>query len=275
MSSRRLAGWTGVLALSALAACATTNPLEGDAGGPPPDDVDASKSSVDADPGAPDAAPRPDAGDPDASIPQPTPDAAPIDAALPPPPIDAAVAPDAPPCTPTTINLLTNAGFDTGPGAMWTEVQGTGGELILTGTALQNQPPHSPAYAVWFGGYDGAEEQLLQTITVPAGATNLHFKGQRWIKTAELGTTAFDKLSFEILPVSSTTPLESIGGSPTYTNATTTTTWTAFDLPLTGNYAGQTVRLRLHATTDDLTPPQSYPTSFLIDTLVLEATVCQ
>jgi hypothetical protein len=257
----RIADFTGALFLVALTACATTNPFEDD-GGVGPSGPDASKSSADADPADPDAASRPDAS-PDAP---------------PPPPIDAAVhlpdaavpRPDAATgCTPTTTNLLQNANFDTGPGAMWTEVGGAG-ELILAGTALQSHAAHSGTYAAWLGGYNSGDDQLTQTVTVPANATGLRFKGQRWVESAEVGSTVYDKLTFEILAATGETVLESIGGSPVFTNATTTTTWTAFDFPVTGNYAGQTVRLRLRALTDILNS-----SSFFIDTIALEATVCQ
>ncbi len=270
MSPYHRTGWIGVFALSALVACATTNPLENDGGHSTA--PDGSKSTVDADPMDPDAAPRPDAS-PDAAIPHPDPDAAvmPPDAAVPHPP-DAAVThpPDAAvPCTPTTTNLLVNASFDTGPGTMWAEVGGAG-EIILAGTNLQMHAAHSGTFAAWLGGYNSGDDQLTQTIIVPASATGLRFKGQRWIETLETDNGTYDKLTFEILGATGTNVLESIGGAPVFTNAAKTTTWTAFDFPVTGNYAGQTIRLRLRALTDFINA-----SSFFLDTIALEATVCQ
>jgi hypothetical protein len=274
----RLAGLSVIFAFTALVGCASTNPLDED-GGIPIDHPDAMKGMPDAEPGAPDAPGRPDAGPPDAMIPLPPdssiplpPDAAvmPPDASIPHP--DASIPhPDASTgCTTSTVNLLSNANFDTGPGTMWAET-GSAGELILATSALMGHTPQSGGYAAWIGGYTGGTDTLTQTVAVPAGTTAIRFKGQQWTETAETDSDIFDKLDFQILPSGTgNTVLESIGGSPVLTDNSGTTTWTAFDFPVTGSYAGQTIRLRIKGANDGF-----FGTSWFIDTIALEATVCQ
>src|SRR5262249_43048170 len=160
---------------------------------------------------------------PDAAVPHP--DAAPM-------PPDAA-----PQCTPQQVNLLSNANFDTGPGAAWAETGGAG-ELLLSGTALMGHTPHSGTYAAWLRGSHTGTATLPQTTRVPAGATNTLFRGQPWIEPAETDGGVYDKLAFQVLPATGTNVLELIGGNPAFSNNSTTTTWTAFDLPVTGSYAG-------------------------------------
>jgi hypothetical protein len=282
----RLAGLSVLFALTALVGCASTNPMDED-GGVVVERPDAMKGIVDAEPGTPDAPSRPDAGPadaavpmpPDASIPHPPDAAVPLpDASIPHPPDAAVPLPDASTgCTTSTTNLLSNANFDTGPGAMWTETGGAG-ELILKGTNLPH-PAHSGTYAAYLGGYDNGTDTLTQTIIVPAGTTALRFTGQRWVETAEAAneTTVYDTLKIEILAgTTGTTLLEAIPPAPAvaYSNRTVTTAWTPFDFALASAYAGQTIRLKLTAVTDD-SGIFTTPTSFFFDTISLEATVCQ
>src|SRR6185369_2666127 len=99
MSSFRFTHWFGVLALSALVACATTNPIDDDGGTHP--DIDGSSVRTDADPMDPDAPMTV----PDASM----------------------------PCTPTTTNLLANPGFDLGRNVNWSEASTGGAAIVVTG----------------------------------------------------------------------------------------------------------------------------------------------
>jgi hypothetical protein len=269
MSSRRFAGpIIGVLFSLALGACATAAGSDVDAGrGELPDAAE----RTDADPEAPDAAPKPDAApEPDAPLP---------DAEPPPPPDampgtpDAAPLPDAPPCTPTTKNLLVNAGFDSGPGGGWTETSAGGFELITSQAGDLPHPAQAGTFAAFLSGYTSppGTDQLLQTITIPASTTALRVKGFRWIETQELSSGGvFDKLFIELLPAQGTSPLETFGAAPNFSNKTASTDWTAFDLPAGATHAGETVRLSVRATFDD-----SLITNFLVDSLVLEATVCE
>ena len=271
MSSRRFAGpIIGAFFSLALGACATAGGSDVDAGrGELPDAAD----RADADPEAPDAAPKPDAApEPDAPLP---------DAEPPPPPDampgtpDAAPLPDAPPCTPTTRNLLMNPGFDSGPGGGWTETSAGGFALITTVSPAGDLPHAAQAgtFAAFLGGYNAgfastATDRLLQSVTIPASTTALRIKGFRWIETEELaGDGPFDRVFFELLPAQGDTALETFGS---FSNQNVVTDWTAFDLPAAATHAGLSVRLSIRSNVDD-----SRKTNFLVDSLVLEATVCE
>jgi len=215
----------------------------------------------DAPPGTPDAAPRPDApGTPDAA---PRPDAPSLPDAPRPP--DAPSPPDAPGCTDTWVPLLVNGNFDLGPSSSWVEFSSYG-ELIV-------QPPTLPVlaqtlpFAVWMGGADNNNETLQQDVTVPSGATALRLRGQYYIVSQEL----FPGIPYDFLYIqirnTSNTVLEALA---TYDDDDENLGWTAFTHNASTSYAGQTIRLFFNATTD-----VSEPTNFFIDSLVLEALVCQ
>ncbi len=255
------AGFMGLVVFATVAACATTN-SEGD-GGPEADAP--SGGRIDADPEAPDAEPKPDV--------EPMPDAQALPDA--PPMVDAQPLPDAPPgtpdatpCMPTTMNLLANPSFDLGRNVSWSETSAGAYEIVVTTPTLQIAP-HSPAFATWIGGDNNSIDQVFQDVAIPAATTAIRLKGQRLVATQETVATAFDKLFFEIQTPGGVL-LEPVGGAPTFSNLNTVTAFTPFDFPLTGNYAGQTIRVRLHGTTD-----VSLPTNFFLDSIALEATVCQ
>lgn len=196
----------------------------------------------------------------DAGVIQPDPDAAgePVE--------EPDAAPEEPPCTVTTINLLGNPTFDSGPGGGWQESSSGNYSLVVD----QSEPgisAHSPSFLAWLGGYDSAVDSLVQQVTLPADATNVRVRGQRWIDTFEAaGALPWDVARLDIVSTSGV----SLEGLAEWTNQNSTVSWTAFNVPVTGNYQGQTVRLRFRSNIDG-----SEPTSFLIDSLLLEVTTCQ
>jgi len=247
-------GWVG--------ACATALP----------DRVDGSSNGPDASIARPDAWP----GSPDASIPHPdaapgTPDAAPgsPDAALPPdarPPPDAAIPPDAN-CVPTTINLLSNGNFDSGPGGGWVEVATY--PIVRSTADLPDYilPLPSGSYAAWMGGYDAADDRLYHDVAIPGGATNLQLSFRRWIETLDSTTAVYDQLFVEIWDTSDNY-LESVI-SP-LDNTDSVDAWVQETGSPSGSYQGQTIRVFFGSLTDDW--PDSW-TSFYLDSVTLNATV--
>jgi hypothetical protein len=220
---------------------------------------------------------RPDAGvtlTPDApAFPSP-PDAIPTADADPlPPQPDAAPgapdaapgAPDAAPCTDTVVQLLTNANFDSGPGGGWVEQSMYA--LINPAAGLPAAiPPQSGTHAVWMGGDYLTTDKLYQDVAVPAGATNLELVGYRWIASEETGATPYDTVILQVRSTADAT-LETLA---TWSNVDKGTAWTAFTLPATGSYGGQTVRVYLESNTDS-----TLNTNFFFDTFALRVTVCQ
>jgi hypothetical protein len=276
-----------IAALSlALVACASAGTGETDASGQPIDAPAADgpeQGRADADPNLPDAQMHPDAEvdapvpdampmPPDARPPDAapmTPDAHPVDAAPMLPdarPPDAALPPDA--CVPITVNLLQNPGFDQGPGIAWSE-SNTGGfsTLFVTTADLPLAvSPQAGTYAIWMGGYEPANDQLFETVNIPAGTTALRFKGYRWIASADTATNA-DLLVMQIRD-SGGSVLEQLAQ---FSNLNTNTNWTFFDVQAASPHAGQTIQIYLHATNNAVTNTN---TNFFLDTFALEATYC-
>jgi hypothetical protein len=188
------------------------------------------------------------------------------------PPADAMPAhndpPDAgdvePPCTVKTINLLRNPNFDNGLGA-WAQSSSGGYQLIMNQSET-GITAHSGAMLGWLSGYDNALDSLSEDIDLPADATNVRIKGQRYFTTDEAGGT-YDKTWVDITDAAGTTQLEQL---QQWSNQDVTGAWVAFDLPLAGNYQGQTIRVRLRSDTDS-----SNPSWFFYDTLRFEVTSCQ
>lgn len=178
-------------------------------------------------------------------------------------PVDAA-----PACTPTWVNVLKNGSFELGT-SPWKEfVQGADkpGDII-------RMPPSLPItakggdYAAWLGGMDDANDELYQTMTtIPAGATQLRIQGYRLIATAEFFPFGFDTVSVELRSQSGAL-LETLAE---WSDVDTTDNWKSFQGDCGSPYAGQSVVLYLHATTDP-----SASTSFFFDELAVEALICK
>jgi hypothetical protein len=202
-------------------------------------------------PGTPDAAP----GSSDATPVTPTPDAAPF-------------TPDATGCTSTIVQYLNNSAFDSGPTA-WTE-SGAGYPIILS----TNDPtyplpvtPDSGTYAGWLGGIDDATRSVYQDVAIPAGATNVELVGVRWIASEETSTTTdWDTFTLTVRSTSNAV-LETVD---TLGNTDQVDAWVAMGGPLSGSYAGQTIRAHFESDQDFINN-----TNFFVDTVAVRATVCQ
>lgn len=173
------------------------------------------------------------------------------------------------PCTPMTVNLLTNGNFETMPLATgWTETRIQNEPIVRTDGTIVAQ---SGSVRAWLGGVLGdlgtpAADALYQDVAVPASATNITITGYYDVRTGETGTAQYDKATFAIASTGGAV-LETVQA---LSNAAPTTSWTQLTHPVTAAIAGQTVRLRLSSTNDF-----TAATSFYFDTLALTATVCQ
>jgi len=195
-------------------------------------------------------------------------DAPPVDA---PPPVDAMpdARPDARPdamCTTQTVQLLANPRLDDSP-------QGTGWQQFPTDptypliTSDDGIVEDTAPYKIWLAGINDADDVLYQDVAVPAGTTSLQLTGKYAVATNETISGTYDFAYVEVQSTAGST-LETL---LTLNDDTVATTWTPMTLPLTGSYAGQTIRIYFHATNDF-----SDETSFYFDTLGLDAqvTVC-
>lgn len=174
-------------------------------------------------------------------------------------------APDATPCTDTVVQLLGNGNFDAGPGGGWVEQSMY--PLINEAAGLPAAiSPQTGTHAVWMGGDYLTTDKLYQDVAVPAGATSMELVGYRWIATEETGTGAYDTVTLQLRSTADAA-LETLA---TWSNANAAEAWTAFTLPATGSYGGQTVRVYLESNTDS-----TLNTNFFFDTFALRVTVCQ
>jgi hypothetical protein len=270
----RFAG--AIASLLLTVGCAAGTAATGDGGGPPPPDAPP-LGRADADHMQPDAGPKPPPPIVDADLVPPPPDAMPpppppIDAPPPPPPIDAAPgSPDAPPPPPlpdaapppvcSWVNVLGDPAFDSG--GVWAETS-AGGYTII-GAPPSGVTPLSAPNIAWMGGYDNGDDTLVQTVTIPAGATMLHLKGSYIIGTSETLPFAYDYVYFRLRDTGGTV-LENLGQK---TNVDAIGAWTAMDFPAASAHAGATLQVFIEATTD-----LSNSTGFLLDNMSLEAYVC-
>jgi hypothetical protein len=185
----------------------------------------------------------------------------PVDAATPvdamPSPVDAMPAPvDATPCTRVWTPLLANGDFDLGR-VDWTEVPAA--------SVLSSSPPltpHSGAWVAWFDGVNNDDEFLAQDVAVPPTATALRLRGYRCFVTTEVTTTVpYDKL--EITAGADTLHVFS------NLDGASVCSWSAFSIDAPQAHAGESLAFVVHGTTDG-----GKPTSFYLDSLVLEALAC-
>jgi hypothetical protein len=163
-------------------------------------------------------------------------------------------------CTPTWHDLLGNGGFDSGV-PPWTQ---TSASIRDAGGLPFN--PHSGTHAAMMGIGNNANDVMVQTVTVPAGATGLRVRGYQCFVTED--------------PIEDTdtfrATLETPGGSVLETLLSVTNSdtapiclWTAFTWTATSAHAGQTVVLRMRGTTNI-----AFLTRFVVDSMTLEWLGC-
>lgn len=192
-----------------------------------------------------------DAGNPDAAI---------ADAGL----------PDGPSCVVASLELLSNGNFDMGAGT-WIEDSEGGYPIVANDSTVTGLTADTPSFVAWIGGYSSiigtVTDTLLQDVLVPADATPIAFSGKFRIATEETSSIAYDELKLQILNSATNVVLEEL---VVWSNDDNNTNWEIFSGNSTGNYAGQTIRIRFIATMDS-----SLNTSFFIDTWSATTTSCQ
>ncbi len=157
-------------------------------------------------------------------------------------------------------NLLINGNFDNASSAPWVQSGMNPAYPIVTADAPITE--HSAPSLAWLGGDPSTDMSITQDVAVPSGTASLTLSGYRIIGTQESAPSVYDVVSIR---------LETTGGAlleelATWNNTNPNGSWLAFSLPASGNYSGQTIRLRLRATNDD-----SYVTNFFFDTMTLDA----
>ena len=150
---------------------------------------------------------------------------------------------------PPAPSSLVNGGFESGATG-WTQ-----SDPAIIGTTGRVR---SGSWAAWLGGYNGADDQLAQTVTIPSGGATLAWAWQ--LSSSEPASTrAYDLLRTRVHSTSGAL----LGTVLTRSNTSTRNVWATEHVDLTP-WAGQTVSLRFVATTDS-----SYASSFFVDDVSL------
>jgi Zn-dependent metalloprotease len=144
---------------------------------------------------------------------------------------------------------LGNPGFENGT-APWT------GTTTAIG-AYSGQTAHSGTRFAWLNGYGSASnENIAQSVSLPAGCTTYNFSFWLHIDSAETTTSiAYDTLKVQVLNSSGTV----LATLATYSNLNKAAGYTQRSFSLAG-YAGQTVSVNFVGVEDS-----SLQTSFVID----------
>jgi subtilisin family serine protease len=154
-----------------------------------------------------------------------------------------------PPPPPPAPSGLVNGGFESGTTG-WSQSDPA---IISTSGRVR-----SGSWSAWLGGYNGANEQVAQTVTVPSGGATLRWAWQ--LSSSEpAGTRAYDLLHVRVHSSSGAL----LGTVLSRSNTSARDTWAVESASL-GSWAGQTVSLRFVATTDS-----SYASSFFVDDVTL------
>ena len=152
--------------------------------------------------------------------------------------------------------LIVNGGFETGAASPWTLSAGT----LCSNSTCSGEVAHGGSYFVWLDGYGTKHtDTASQTVTIPSGKTSATLSYYLHIDTAETGSTAYDKLTVQVLN-SSGTVLKTLA---TYSNVNAATGYAVHTASLAA-YVGQTVTIKFTGTEDS-----SNQTSFVLDDVTL------
>jgi hypothetical protein len=156
------------------------------------------------------------------------------------------------PPPPPAPSGLVNGGFESGATG-WSQ-----SDPAIISTTSSGSRARTGSWSAWLGGYNGANEQLAQTVTVPSGGATLSWAWQ--LSSSEpAGTRAYDLLHARVHSTSGAL----LGTLLTRSNTSSRGVWLGERASL-GPWAGRTVSVRFVATNDS-----SYASSFFVDDVSL------
>lgn len=159
----------------------------------------------------------------------------------------------------TTQQLLGNPGFENGSSspAPWTVTP-----LVIDNSTFE--APHAGSWKAWLDGYGSAHtDSILQTVTIPATATQATLSFWLHIDTLETSTTAAnDTLKVQVRNSSGTV----LATLATYSNLNAAAGYAQMTFDLAA-YKGQTIQIYLVGVENS-----SLKTSFVVDDFLLNVT---
>jgi hypothetical protein len=170
-----------------------------------------------------------------------------------------------------TQELLINPNFDLGPSVGWKQST----NIIYQESSALDTAADTPPYLAWLGGYNKADDDLYQAVTIPASTVELALSFSYKVFTREpRSMAAYDFMSVELRGQNGQGMGTGMGNGLLMTvgqlsDNDAVSTWTRFSAMLPPSLAGKTVELHFHATTDS-----AFLTSFYVDTVSLQAVGC-
>jgi thermitase len=143
---------------------------------------------------------------------------------------------------------IVNGGFENGT-SPWVQSSANGYQLI------DPTRPHTGSYSAWLCGYNNCNDQIYQTVAVPANGTLSYW----WYMTTQETSHPWDYLYVRLYNTSGGL----IATLRTWNDGSGAGVWRQDSISLAA-YAGQTVRVHFGATTDG-----SLTTSFFVDDVSL------
>lgn len=160
--------------------------------------------------------------------------------------------------TPTPTDPIQNGDFENGPDGSWMEYSALGYLPLILESSVLPVTPHSGNWAAWLGGADNELSALIQSVTVPSGASTLSF--WYWIASQDTVCDASGDLGGVIVHIGGT---YEVVDAFVLCDATNTGGWVRRTVDLSA-YVGQTVDLDIRAETN-----ASLNSNLFIDDVVL------
>lgn len=152
--------------------------------------------------------------------------------------------------------LFGNTGFESGAASPWSMSSGT----LCSNSTCSGEVAHSGTWFAWLDGYGSSHtDTLSQTVTIPSGKTSATLSYYLHIDTDESGSTAYDKLTVQVLS-SAGKVLKTLS---TFSNVNAASGYSVHTADLSA-YIGQKVTIKFTGKEDS-----SLQTSFVLDDLTL------
>ncbi len=152
--------------------------------------------------------------------------------------------------------LFGNTGFESGAASPWTMSSGT----LCSNSTCSGEVAHGGTWFAWLDGYGSTHtDTLSQSVTIPSGKTSATLSYYLHIDTAESGSTAYVKLTVQVLNSSGAV----LATLATYSNVNAASGYTVHTANLAA-YIGQTVTIKFTGKEDS-----SLQTSFVLDDVTL------
>jgi hypothetical protein len=166
--------------------------------------------------------------------------------------------------TTPSVQLLANGAFDAGQVA-WSETTVSSSTIITNESALTTLRAHTPANLAWLAGYANAQDDLSQTVTIPAGASAITLSFYYVIQSQETTAGVFDTMDVYTYDPA----MAKFTALASFNDNMPTPSWTRFSISLPLSMAGRTIKIGFQSMTDNVKT-----TNFFVDSVALDVVAC-